>query len=153
MVDGTVFVTWLCPGSSRSWAVQALHADTGHPRWPEPLRLLPPQHWLVSGDRVLAIAHEPGTGAPCLATYDVHGGTLLWQRPLSDLVVGSPTTSVNSIHLAHPDGHVSSWDALTGDNPLDGQGRAISPYPARGGGRTRADHVLGSRPAHRPGRR
>uniref|UniRef100_A0AAU2VX86 PQQ-like beta-propeller repeat protein n=1 Tax=Streptomyces sp. NBC_00008 TaxID=2903610 RepID=A0AAU2VX86_9ACTN len=116
VVGGTVFVTWFRPDSPRPWVVQALHADTGHPRWPEPLRLLPPQHWLVSGDRILAIAPEPGTGAHWLVTYDVHSGTLLWRRPLSDSVVGNPTTSEKSVHLAHPNGYVSSWDGLTGDN-------------------------------------
>ncbi|MFJ2556813.1 MULTISPECIES: PQQ-binding-like beta-propeller repeat protein [unclassified Streptomyces] len=115
IVDDTVYVTWISPSSSQPWAVQALHADTGDTRWPEPLRLPSPQRWLISGDKVLAIIPDPDTGAPCLATYDVCGGTLLWQKHLSDWVVGKPTTSEKSFHLAHPDGHVSSWDALTGD--------------------------------------
>ncbi|MEW2525909.1 PQQ-binding-like beta-propeller repeat protein [Streptomyces sp. NPDC047071] len=116
IVDDSVFVTWTGPSSSQPWALQALHADTGRPRWPGPLRLLPPEHWMISDDKLFAISSGAGTGAPWLATYDAYSGTLLWQKQLSDRVVGKPMASEKSFHLAHPDGHVSSWDALTGEN-------------------------------------
>ncbi|MFE9900219.1 outer membrane protein assembly factor BamB family protein [Streptomyces achromogenes] len=116
IVDDSVFVTWTVPNSSKPWALQAIHAETGQPRWPEPLRLLPPEHWMASDDRLLAITSQVDTEAPWLATYDVYSGALLWQKQLNDRVVGNPIASEKSIHLAHSDGHVSSWDALTGEN-------------------------------------
>ncbi|MEU9401933.1 PQQ-binding-like beta-propeller repeat protein [Streptomyces sp. NPDC048242] len=114
VIDDTVFVS--SSSTSPTWSLQALDADTGLARWSEPLRLPTPQHWLALGDRVLAISPDPDSGAPCAAVYDVHNGTLVWQKLLSDWVVGKPTISGKSIHLAHSDGHVSSWDALTGHN-------------------------------------
>ncbi|WP_078898789.1 PQQ-like beta-propeller repeat protein [Streptomyces sp. KE1] len=116
VLDGSVFATWNRPGPSSSWAIQALNAETGEPRWPKPLELTPPQHWLVSKDRLVTIALEPYTGTPFITTYDTHSGALLWQGELTDQVVGRPTVSGNLFHLAHSDGHVSSWDALTGEN-------------------------------------
>lgn len=116
VVDDTVFVTWSCSDSSRSWALQALNAETSKPRWREPLRLCTPQHWSISDDRVVTVAPEPGAKTPRLGTYDLHSGNLLWQQPLRDLVVGSPTSSGKSFHLAHPTGQVSSWDAVTGEH-------------------------------------
>ncbi|NKI41520.1 outer membrane protein assembly factor BamB family protein [Streptomyces physcomitrii] len=116
VVDDSVFVAWTESGSSQPWALQALHADTGYPRWPEPLRLPSPEHWMVSDDKLFAITSGVGTGAPWLAMHDVYSGTLLWQKQLSDRVVGKPMASEKSLHLAHSDGHVSSFDALTGEN-------------------------------------
>nr|WP_239078029.1 PQQ-binding-like beta-propeller repeat protein [Streptomyces sp. SID9124] len=112
VVDDTVFVTW---SGSGSWALQALNAETGQPRWRVPLRLRPPQQWLISDERVVTVAPEPGSRAARLATYDLHTGNLLWQQLTSDPVVGRLTSSGRSFHLAHPSGRVSSWDVVTGE--------------------------------------
>ncbi|MER8031551.1 PQQ-binding-like beta-propeller repeat protein [Streptomyces bauhiniae] len=116
ITNDTVLVSWTRIESSPIWSLQALDAETGRARWPTPLRIPPPQHWQARNNRVFAIFIEPDSGGPCLAAYDVHNGTLLWQKALTDRIVGKPMISDKSIHLAHADGHVSSWDALTGHN-------------------------------------
>ncbi|KNB52786.1 PQQ-binding-like beta-propeller repeat protein [Streptomyces caatingaensis] len=138
VVDNSVFVTWTSPGSSRPWTLQALHAESGQPRWPEPLRLLPPERWLISDDTLLAISSEVGAGAPRLAAYDAQSGSLLWQKQLSNGVVGKPTACEKSFLLAHPDGHVSSWNALTGEHRWTTKvARSLRTQPVAMGG-----HVL-----------
>lgn len=51
-----------------------------------------------------------------MSAYDVHNGAFLWREQLPGPVVGMPTASQKTLHLAHQDGHVSSWNALTGEN-------------------------------------
>jgi outer membrane protein assembly factor BamB len=116
LFDDTVFVVRGSSDRPRSWTLCALHAETGRPRWREPLRLLPPQHWLVTGDRVVTVTAEPDAGAFSLTAYDVNSGVPLWRKALSGAVAGGPTRSGRWLHLAHPDGLVSSWDAVNGDH-------------------------------------
>ncbi|MGV9503066.1 outer membrane protein assembly factor BamB family protein [Streptomyces sp. NPDC003642] len=116
VVGDTVFVTWAGSDASRSWSLQALDIDTGRLRWTEPIRLAAAQRWLAGTDRVHVICPEPGQYTPSLRTYDVYNGALLGRELLPAPVVGVSTASHKTLHLAHEDGHVSSWNALTGEN-------------------------------------
>ncbi|MER6714727.1 PQQ-binding-like beta-propeller repeat protein [Streptomyces sp. NPDC000877] len=116
VVGDAVFVTWAGSGASGPWALQALDIDKRRPRWAEPIRLASAQRWLAGADRVHVISAEPGEETPWLRTYDVRNGALLRREQLPAPVVDRPTASPKTLHLAHQDGHVSSWNALTGEN-------------------------------------
>ncbi|MGW9595385.1 outer membrane protein assembly factor BamB family protein [Streptomyces chartreusis] len=116
VIGDCVFVTWTRRDVSRPWTLQALDIERGRPRWAEPIRLAPAQCWVADADRVRVVSPETGEEKPWLSTYDVHNGALLRREQLPGLVVGVAAASRKTVHLAHQDGHVSSWNALTGEH-------------------------------------
>ncbi|WP_424883560.1 PQQ-binding-like beta-propeller repeat protein [Streptomyces sp. SLBN-8D4] len=148
----SVFVTWSGSSASRPWTLQALDTEARRPRWTEPIRLASPQYWLASPDRVHVIGTEPGEEKTWLRTYDVHDGALLRRQQLPGPLAGKPTASPKTLHLAHQDGRVSSWNALTGEHRWTGRSIQSSSRPPGHGGRDGARCILGPGPSLRAGR-
>ncbi|SNX88444.1 outer membrane protein assembly factor BamB [Streptomyces sp. TLI_55] len=115
VVGDCVFVTWTGCDASRPWTLLALDTEKRRPRWAGPIRLASAQRWLVSADSVYVISPGEREEAPWLSTYDVHSGAFVRREQLPGPVVGM-LSSHTTLHLAHQDGHVSSWNALSGEN-------------------------------------